>query len=237
MIAVGLAGCGSGGGNSADSAGCTEIAARGDAGNAAEAATPADRTAVVEVASETPSETPTPSTDASSDEPAPPDLAAPADSPAATPDAGAGTDAAADVAKPADVAPTETAKVVDAAAVDAAKPSPDLAPAMLAEISPQQLKTALANKDFLLIDVHYPNAGSIQGTDARIAFDDIPALVAFIGSDLSRKVVLTCYSGHMSKQAGDALVARGYRNISELTGGTTAWISAGYTVVRLDGGL
>jgi len=73
--------------------------------------------------------------------------------------------------------------------------------------------------------------------DARIAYNDIPALVAFIGPNLDTKVVLTCLSGGMSKQAGDALVARGYRNIWELTGGMSAWTAAGYTLVHLDGGM
>ena len=95
----------------------------------------------------------------------------------------------------------------------------------------------MANKDFLLIDVHTPNAGSIPGTDARIAYTDIAGLVAFIGPDLNTKVVLTCLSGGMSKQAGNALVALGYRNIWELTGGMTAWTAAGYPLVRLDAGL
>ena len=110
-------------------------------------------------------------------------------------------------------------------------------PAALGEISPQQLHAALANKDFLLIDVHTPNAGSIPGTDARIAYSDISALVAFIGPNLDTKVVLTCLMGGMSKSAGNALVALGYRNISELTGGMSAWTAAGYTLVRLDGGM
>jgi rhodanese-related sulfurtransferase len=131
----------------------------------------------------------------------------------------------------------ETANPVDAMVVDSARPATDLAPATLGEMSPQQLHAALANKDFLLIDVHYPNAGSIPGTDARIAYNDIPALVAFIGPNLDTKVVLTCLSGGMSKQAGDALVARGYRNIWELTGGMSAWTAAGYTLVHLDGGM
>jgi rhodanese-related sulfurtransferase len=136
-----------------------------------------------------------------------------------------------------DAAGLEAAKPADATVADTAKPATDVAPATLGEMSAQQLHAALANKDFLLIDVHYPNAGSVPQTDARIAFDDIPALVAFIGPDLNRKVVLTCYSGHMSKEAGDTLVARGYRNIGELTGGTNAWTAAGYSLVRLDGGL
>jgi rhodanese-related sulfurtransferase len=131
----------------------------------------------------------------------------------------------------------EAAKPADAAAFDTAKPPTDLGPATLAELSPKQLHDVLANKDFLLIDVHYPNAGSIPGTDARIAYDDIPALVAFIGPSLDTKVVLTCLSGGMSKSAGNALVALGYRNISELTGGMNAWTKAGYSLVHLDGGL
>jgi rhodanese-related sulfurtransferase len=129
----------------------------------------------------------------------------------------------------------EAARPVDAVAVETAKPA-DVAPAKLGELSPQDLHAALATKDFLLIDVHTPNAGSIPGTDARIAYTDIAGLVVFIGPNLDTKVVLTCLGGGMSKQAGDALVARGYRNISELTGGMNAWTAAGYPLVHLDGG-
>ena len=73
---------------------------------------------------------------------------------------------------------------MDSAIADAASLKADLAPATLGELSPQQLHDMLATKDFKMIDVHYPNAGSIPGTDARIAYDDIPALVAYIGPDL-----------------------------------------------------
>jgi len=164
------------------------------------------------------------------------DVAVATDSPLAAPDAVAvvGPDAA-DAAGGSDA--LDATKSTDTAAADTASSTPDLAPAALGELSPQQLKAALSSKDFLLIDVHFPNAGSIAGTDARIAYNDIPALVAFIGSNPDTKVVLTCYSGHMSKTAGDALVTLGYRNISELTGGTSAWTAAGNTLVRLDGGM
>ena len=221
LIGAGLVGCGSGGSNGSDSAGCAERAA--DAGNAAEAAASADHpTGGIEVGFEAP----VPLVDAGADVAAAPlDGAVAADGPLTAPDAVAvaGPDAA-DAAGGPDAVDTDT-------------PTPDLAPATLGELSPPQLEAALANKDFLLIDVHYPNAGSIPGTDARIAYNDVLALVAFIGSDLNRKVVLTCLMGGMSKQAGNALVALGYRNISELTGGLTAWTNAGYTVVHLDGGM
>ena len=239
IIGVGLVGCGSGShsSGSADAPvlpdGVTSLPDGAAAG--AEAAMPADASYATEtaVSPDMPvaaSEVAASSADASLDM-----AGAPLDVPA-SPDSL--TDAVAEDR-------AEVPGIPDAAGFEAAKPdavtidiaATDLAPAALGEISAQQLHTALANKDFLLIDVHYPNAGSIPGTDARIAYDDIPALVAFIGPDLDTKVVLTFLMGGMSKSAGNALVARGYRNISELTGGMSAWTTAGYSLVHLDGGL
>ncbi len=207
-----------------------------DAGNASEAGAAADRPNSAVDAGREAVALPT---DVSTDT-----VIAPLDGPSApdslqvTPDAAVAEAVvrmdAADAQSPPDT--VEASKPADAVAVDTDRPAADLAPATLGELSPQQLYAALANKDFLLIDVHTPNAGSIPGTDARIAYNDIAGLVAFIGPNLDAKVVLTCLSGGMSKTAGNALVARGYRNISELTGGMTAWTEAGYTLVHLDGG-
>ena len=260
VIGVGLAGCGSGShGNS-----CCAVSLPDGAAAGAEAAAPADASYAIEtaVSPDMPvaaAEVAALPADAGVDSPAVPlDGTISGDSLLVTPDtetaeAAVRMDAelpgspdavsieavvrmdAADASSRPDT--IEAAKPADAVAADTANPATDLAPAALGEISAQQLHTALANKDFLLIDVHYPNAGSIPGTDARIAFDDIPVLVAFIGPNLDTKVVLTCLSGHMSKTAGDTLAARGYRNISELTGGMSAWTATGYTLVRLDGGM
>jgi rhodanese-related sulfurtransferase len=253
IIGFGFAGCGSG-----SRSGSEDVSSLPDgmallpdgAAASAEAATPADAgsSTLAEASTDRPtgavdagSETVPPQADASNDRAAtPPDVALAADSLQVTPDLVAvdsvvRMDAAEALSRP-DTDGLDAAKPADVMAVDTAKPPTDLAPATLGEMSPQQLHAALANKDFLLIDVHTPNAGSIPGTDARIAYSDIPALVAFIGPNLDTKVVLTCRSGGMSKQAGNALVARGYRNISELTGGTDAWTNAGYPLVRLDAG-
>jgi rhodanese-related sulfurtransferase len=221
VVGVGLAGCGA----SSPSSGVAPLPDAAVTG--AEASVPADAAsaAAAEVLADGPTVATGPDValspaDASVDNPAAPlDLAPAMDSLPVAPDA---------VAAEALGGPD---------AVEAAKPATDLALAALGEISPQQLNAALANKDFLLIDVHTPNAGSIPGTDARIASSDIPALVALIGPDLDTKVVLTCLMGGMSKSAGNALVALGYRNISELTGGMSAWTAAGYQLVHLDGGL
>lgn len=124
----------------------------------------------------------------------------------------------------------------DGAVTDGAAAVGDATVAVLTDLSPQELAAALKNKDFLMIDVHYPYAGTIPGTDARIPFDDVPALVKFIGPDLDRKVVLTCLSSHMSVAAGQALVKLGYRHISQLQGGMMNWTDSGYSLDR-DGGV
>jgi rhodanese-related sulfurtransferase len=262
-IGVGLAGCGSGSRDGSDGVGSlpdggvllpdgmaalpdgaaagaeAAVPALPDVGNPSEAGASADRpNATVEAGREAAALPADASVDLAA---APFDVASASDRLPVAPEALAAeavarTDTAEAPSRP-DASGIEAARPADAMAVEAARPAGDLAPAKLAELSPQQLYALLANKDFLLIDVHYPNAGSIPGTDARIAYDNIPALVQFIGSNLDQKVVLTCFSGGMSKTAGDALVARGYRNVSELTGGTNAWTAAGYSLVHLDGGM
>jgi len=121
---------------------------------------------------------------------------------------------------------------------DAATLAPDAGPT-LGSISVADLHTILGNgtKDFLLIGVHEPYQGDIPGTDQDIVYTDTAALVAYIGSDLDKKVVVYCMSNYMSGIAGNALVARGYRAIRYLDGGMGAWKSAGYTLEMNDGGI
>ena len=115
---------------------------------------------------------------------------------------------------------------------DAGTGSPDASAPMLGLVMPQTLHDELAIKDFLLVDVHTPYAGEVPGTDAHIAFTSIDALVAFVGSDLDRKAVLTCLSGSMSLEAGQRLVDLGYRRIRSLDGGMNGWVAAGYTLTH-----
>ena len=238
LLGASLAGCGSSNSHNGYDSGATpadaaatsaEVSLPADTGNSVEAGVLADRPGVAVEAGHEAAISPA---DTSVDRAAAlAEVASATDSPASPPDA-----ASAETPRPADAPGLEAAKSSDAGAIETAKPANDLAPATLGEMSPQQLHDALANKDFLLIDVHTPNQGSIPGTDARIVYTDIDGLAAFIGPNLDTKVVLTCLSGYMSNQAGNALVARGYRNIWELTDGMNAWTKAGYTLVYLDGG-
>ncbi len=83
-------------------------------------------------------------------------------------------------------------------------------------------------RDFLLINVHVPYAGDIPGTDADIAYTDTDGLVAAIGDQLDRTVVVYCRSGGMSAQASGDLVDLGYTGVYDLQGGMNAWEAAGY---------
>jgi len=102
----------------------------------------------------------------------------------------------------------------------------------LGTVSPATLKLELAQstRPFLLINVHIPLAGNIPGTDADIAYTDVPAIETFIGADKSKPVVIYCMSDHMAQIAGPQLVADGYCNVRYLQGGLGAWQSAGYAV-------
>jgi rhodanese-related sulfurtransferase len=100
------------------------------------------------------------------------------------------------------------------------------------DVDPAQLKTMLANKDFLLINVHVPFEGNIAQTDQSIAYDAIELNADQLPSDKSTKIVLYCRSGRMSAEAAQTLVALGYDNVWNLAGGMNAWQSAGYSLER-----
>jgi rhodanese-related sulfurtransferase len=88
----------------------------------------------------------------------------------------------------------------------------------------------LPGKIAKLINVHTPLAGNIPGTDVDIVYTNVPAIEAFIGSDKSKPVVIYCMSDHMATIAGPQLVTDGYCNVRYLSGGLSAWQTAGYSV-------
>ena len=120
-----------------------------------------------------------------------------------------------------EVSPEIVAEVAPDVPVEVAAPSLD-------PISPSDLHAALDSKDFLLINVHVPDAGQVPKTDTHISYLDVPAIEAFIGSNLDSKVVIYCLSNSMSGIAGKKLVADGYRAIRYLDGGMNGWQQAGY---------
>ena len=104
--------------------------------------------------------------------------------------------------------------------------------AAVKKLTAAQLATKLTKKDFFLVNVHIPYEGEIDKTDAFIPFDKIEENLAKFPADKTAAVVVYCRSGRMSDLASKELVARGYTNVSDLTGGMKAWKAAGLPIIE-----
>ncbi len=119
-------------------------------------------------------------------------------------------------------------------AADADNDAPSSA-TRLGVLTPAQLNEALAHKDFLLVDVRSVCPDRIPGLDACVS-TKMDEVTAAIGPDLDRRVVLVCQRGQNSGLVGKALLEMGYRNVSQLEGGMSAWLDGGYPT-HSDGGV
>ena len=99
-------------------------------------------------------------------------------------------------------------------------------------ISVEQLKTMMENKDFLLVNVHIPYAGEIEGTDLFLPYNEIEHNLDKLPADKNARIVAYCRSGMMSKTAAKTLVSLGYTEVIDVTGGMIAWENAGYQLIE-----
>ena len=95
-------------------------------------------------------------------------------------------------------------------------------------VDPVAFEAALEKPDTVVINVHVPYDGEIEGTDLSMRFDDIDA--AALPSDRATPLAVYCRSDTMSAEAVATLVGLGYTNIVELDGGMNAWRASGRTV-------
>lgn len=100
------------------------------------------------------------------------------------------------------------------------------------KVSADELSSMMKNKDFVMVNVHIPFAGDLDGTDLSIAYDTIADNLALLPSDKSAKILLYCRSGNMSGIASETLASLGFTNVYHLDGGMVAWEAAGHPLQK-----
>lgn len=98
-------------------------------------------------------------------------------------------------------------------------------------LTPQELKTMLAHKDFFFVNTHIPYEGELEQTDAFVPYDALAENLGKLPSDKNAKIVLYCRSGRMSTSAAHELVKKGFTNVYNLDGGWEGWKAAGFPFV------
>lgn len=88
----------------------------------------------------------------------------------------------------------------------------------------------------LLVDVRAAHERSLGMADHALGIvrEDLQADSATYLPDLDAEILLICQRGARSLQVAEILIARGYRNLSSVEGGTDAWDAAGLPMQRAD---
>jgi phage shock protein E len=94
-------------------------------------------------------------------------------------------------------------------------------------LAPDAFADVVGDEQTFVINVHVPDEGSIEGTDAAIPFDRIEAQQADLPADRGTPLAVYCRSGSMSAEAVAALTGLGYTDIVDLDGGMQAWTAEG----------
>ncbi len=108
---------------------------------------------------------------------------------------------------------------------DTQRESTDMNRATSQLVDSARFEGAASAEGTVMINVHIPYDGEIDGTDLFMAFDDIdPELLP---TDQGTQLAVYCRSGDMSATAVESLTRLGYTNIVELDGGMNAWTESG----------
>ena len=100
------------------------------------------------------------------------------------------------------------------------------------DVTSNQLKTMLQNKDFYLVNVHIPYEGEIDKTDAFIPYDQIDKNLDKLPKNKNAKIVLYCKSGRMSAIAAIRLTELGYTSVYNHILGMHDWQSKGFSLIK-----
>jgi phage shock protein E len=98
-------------------------------------------------------------------------------------------------------------------------------------LEPADYAARTARPEAVVINVHVPYEGELEGTDAFIHFERIVGDDR-LPEDKSTEIFLYCRTGRMSLISAKALRADGYTNLYDLKGGMVAWEASGRSLVH-----
>ena len=101
-------------------------------------------------------------------------------------------------------------------------------PDYLKVITATELNQIMQNENIFLVDVHTPKQKHIKGTDLFIPYNEIEKYKDKFPKNQNTAIYLYCEGGPMGNSAAKTLYKLGYRNLSNLEGGTIAWKKAGF---------
>lgn len=105
---------------------------------------------------------------------------------------------------------------------DSFQPSPSKA--MLSNLTPLQIRDALATRtDLLLVDVREPAEYAVAHIDGAtlIPMRTLPQQLEQLPRD--HEIILHCHHGMRSEMAGDFLLSQGFARVSHMVGGIDRW--------------
>ena len=117
---------------------------------------------------------------------------------------------------------------------DSASNKPALSASGYVDLGVEDFVTLIEKPATTVVNVHIPYGGDIPGTDTSVPFNETEALLAALPTDKTAPIALYCRSGAMSAVAAKALVAAGYTNVYDLSGGMNAYEASGRTLIKIN---
>ena len=102
-----------------------------------------------------------------------------------------------------------------------------ICPAGYVNILIDQFADMMAQKDFVLINVHTPYEGEIPETDLIIPYNTFETQLNDLPADKNTKIVVYSMAGPKGYAAAQKLAELGYTRVIHFNGGMQAWIEAG----------
>lgn len=99
-------------------------------------------------------------------------------------------------------------------------------------ISSEKLMEIINFKDFVLVNVHIPYEGEIDGTDLLMPYNNILNNLNKLPEDKTSKIIIYCKRGINSVKISKKLVQLGYTNMINLSGGMSNWKECGFKIIK-----